>query len=114
MADRIASWGYVVVAPHLFFRDGTAAELEPDSGLRLPGNREEFFVGAMARVRSMTPDRSDADFDAYVEAIGSLPGVLPGDIGVTGYCLGGRLAVRAAGLDRTSSPRSVRSMRPAW
>lgn len=22
MADRIASWGYVVLAPHVFYRDG--------------------------------------------------------------------------------------------
>ena len=29
MADRIASWGYTVLAPHVFHRDGTAAELAP-------------------------------------------------------------------------------------
>ena len=34
MADRIASWGYVVLAPHVFYRDGSAAELAPQSDLR--------------------------------------------------------------------------------
>ena len=29
MADRIASWGYVVLAPNVFHRDGRAADLAP-------------------------------------------------------------------------------------
>ncbi len=29
MADRIASWGYVVLVPHVFYRDGSAAEPPP-------------------------------------------------------------------------------------
>src|SRR4051795_13468252 len=61
MADRIASWGYVVIAPNAFYRDGTAAALAPTKDLRQPGAREEFFVGAMSRVRAHTSDRSDAD-----------------------------------------------------
>ena len=30
MADRIASWGYVVLAPNVFYRDGSAAATSPD------------------------------------------------------------------------------------
>ena len=37
MADRIASWGYVVLAPNVFYRDGSAAELAPKEDLREPG-----------------------------------------------------------------------------
>lgn len=99
MADRIAGWGYVVMAPHAFYRDGTAAELAPKVDLTQPGAREEFFGGGvMDRVRAHTADRSDADLDAYVDALLALPGVAGPTIGITGYCIGGRLAIRAAGV----------------
>lgn len=98
MADRIASWGYVVMAPHAFYRDGTAAELAPTVDLRQPGAREDFFGEIMGRVRAHTPDRSDADLDAYIDALLSLEGVVGSAIGFTGYCIGGRMAIRAAGL----------------
>lgn len=98
MADRIASWGYVVLAPHAFYREGTAADLAPTTDLRLPGAREEFIGGVMVRVHAHTPDRSDADLDAYIGALLGLDGVTGDKIGFTGYCIGGRMAIRAAGL----------------
>jgi carboxymethylenebutenolidase len=96
MADRIASWGHVVLAPHLFYRDGTAAELEPRGDLREAGAREAFFAtGVMDRVHDYTPDRSGPDTDAWVRTLLDHAG--PGPIGVTGYCMGARLAVRTSG-----------------
>ena len=35
MADRIASWGFTVLAPNVFYRDGTAAELAPSGRVRM-------------------------------------------------------------------------------
>jgi len=98
MADRIASWGYVVLVPHAFYRVGTADELAPKGDLTEPGAREEFFGSLRGLLSGHTPDRSDADLDAYVEALQGLPGVSGSSIGYTGYCIGGRMAVRAAGL----------------
>jgi carboxymethylenebutenolidase len=96
MADRIASWGYVVLAPNVFHRDGRAADLAPTADLREPGNREEFFAGAMARVGALTPDLSNPDARLWVETLLAHAG---GDrIGVTGYCMGARLALRTAAL----------------
>ena len=43
MADRVASWGYVVLAPHVFYRDGTAEQLAPKHGLHDEGARKAFF-----------------------------------------------------------------------
>lgn len=97
MSDRIASWGYVVMAPNVFYRDGTAAELQPTDDLTVPANREAFFGRAMARVGAYTPDQSGPDLDAFLETLLDLPGVVGREIGVTGYCMGGRLALRAAG-----------------
>jgi carboxymethylenebutenolidase len=96
MADRIASWGYVVLAPHVFYRDGRAADLAPRGDLRDPGAREEFFGGGvMDRVGGLTPDRSGPDAEAWIAELEKHAG--DGPLGVTGYCMGARLAVRTAG-----------------
>ncbi len=82
MVERIAGWGYSVLAPHVFYRHGTAAALVED--------REH----ALERVRSLTPDQFLADVPGYLAALRERCG--PGPIGVTGYCMGARLAVRTA------------------
>jgi carboxymethylenebutenolidase len=99
MAQRIADWGYVVLAPNVFFRDGTADELAPTADLREPGEREAFFAKAMPRVHALTADKAEADIPAYLQALRGLPGVVAGPIGTTGYCMGARLAIRTAALD---------------
>ncbi|MCW2752413.1 MAG: hypothetical protein JWR83_3523 [Aeromicrobium sp.] len=95
MADRIAGWGYTVMAPNVFYRDGTAVELAPTEDLRVPENRATFFEGAMKRVGAHTPEQAFGDLDAYVSALQALSTAKPGDLGVTGYCMGGRLGLRA-------------------
>ena len=95
MADRIASWGYVVLAPHVFYREGGAAELAPKTDLRAPGAREEFFAGIGDRVPDYTTDKSGPDAEAWLATLRAHAGA--GPVGVTGYCMGARLAVRTAG-----------------
>jgi carboxymethylenebutenolidase len=96
MADRIASWGYIVLAPHVFYRDGSAAELAPKDDLREAGAREAFFASGVGdRAAGLTPDKSGPDAEAWVRALEEHAG--DGPIGVTGYCMGARLAVRTAG-----------------
>lgn len=96
MAHRIAAWGYVVIAPNLFYRAGTAVELAPTTDLMIPQNRDDFFVGAMERVKGLPADKTLADLETYLQALGDLPGVRGDRVGVTGYCMGGRLAFVAA------------------
>jgi carboxymethylenebutenolidase len=98
MADRIAGWGYVVMVPNLFYRDGTIADLQPTEDLSIPGNREQFFAGVMPRIRAFVPERAAADAHAYVDRLLGLPGVADTAIGCTGYCMGGALSLRTAGL----------------
>src|SRR4051812_18846160 len=97
MADRIASWGYVVLAPNVFYRDGSAAELAPPGDLTVAENREAFFAngGVMERVGAYTPDVSDPDTLGWME---TLLEHARAPIGTIGYCMGARLATRAAGL----------------
>ncbi|MBD3915908.1 dienelactone hydrolase family protein [Nocardioides hwasunensis] len=96
MADRIADWGYAVLAPNVFYRHGTAADIAPTTDLRLPGEREKFFPTVMPLVASHTPDEAARDLPAYVAALAGQPDVDASVLGVTGYCMGARLALRAA------------------
>jgi len=98
MVDRIASWGYVVLAPNVFHRTGTVEQLAPTSDLRRPGERERFFATVGPRIEDLAPQDGVADVAAYLAALRALPGVVPGPVGVTGYCLGARIATRAAAL----------------
>jgi carboxymethylenebutenolidase len=96
MVDEIASWGYTVLAPNVFYRDGSAAELAPQADLRVPENRAAFFKsGVMDRVNGLTPDKAEPDAEAWIAALGEH--AADGPIGTTGYCMGARLALRTAG-----------------
>jgi carboxymethylenebutenolidase len=99
MSQRIADWGYVVLAPNTFHREGRVDDLAPKGDLTQPGVREEFFAQAMPRVQALTSDKAERDLPAYLEVLRGLPGVAPGPVGATGYCMGARLAVRSANLD---------------
>jgi carboxymethylenebutenolidase len=97
MADEIAGWGYVVLAPNVFYRDGTVAELTSQVDLSTPGGREAFWQVAGPRMEHLTADKAVRDNDAYLTALGSVIGVSPAPVGVVGFCMGTRLALRAAG-----------------
>lgn len=103
MADRIASWGYLVMAPNVFYRSGTAAQTSPEGSLFDADARAAFFEQAMPRLRGLTTDVARRDLATYLDALHALPGVRPGPVGATGYCFGGRLALMAA----TSRPDDV-------
>lgn len=94
MADRIASWGYTVLAPNLFHRNGTAAETSPTGPLETDEARAAFFEHAGPRVRALTPELFAQDLPAYLAALGSHAATAP--FGVVGYCMGARHATRAA------------------
>ncbi|EAP97788.1 putative hydrolase [Janibacter sp. HTCC2649] len=99
MSQQIADWGYVVLAPNLFFREGRAADLAPQRDLTEPGAREEFFALASPRVQRLGAEQAERDIPAYLKALRGLDGVAGGAAGTTGYCMGARLAMRTANLD---------------
>ena len=103
MAQRIADWGYVVLAPNVFYREGTAAQLAPDTDMTTPEGREAAGAAAFPRVGRLTTDKALPDIDSWVDAVARLDGVAPGSIGVVGYCMGARLAMRSA----TAHPDTV-------
>jgi carboxymethylenebutenolidase len=97
MAQRIASWGYVVLAPNAFYRSGDAATTSPRADLRVKRAGEKYFAEVRPRLAALTPDLSRADTAAYLSALAASPGVADAPLGVVGYCMGVRLALRAAG-----------------
>lgn len=92
--DHFAALGYLAIAPDLFWRMQPGIELDPDV--------EPEFKAALDWMGKFDQDKGVADIEATIRAARTLSG---GKVGVTGYCLGGRLAFMAAA--RTDSDATV-------
>ncbi|MEV8148634.1 dienelactone hydrolase family protein [Arthrobacter sp. NPDC080073] len=57
MAQSIADWGYVVLAPNVFYREGSVAELAPAVDISAQEGREAAGQAAFPRVGRLTPER---------------------------------------------------------
>jgi carboxymethylenebutenolidase len=92
MAARLASNGYVVLLPDIFYRSQPIGPLDP----------AEVFKGGEARqklmsiVHATTPVKVMADTAVCLDYLDTLSMVKSSQVGVTGYCMGGRLALIAA------------------
>jgi len=88
MARRLATAGYYVVLPNLYYRAGVM-ELGP---LTAEGARER--MGALMNGLTIAMVMSDAK--ALIEFIDADPAARPGAIGTLGYCMSGQFAINAA------------------
>lgn len=114
MCERIASWGYVVLAPNVFYRDSDVDAVRPHADLRVAGAREAFFAEAMPRVGGLTSDLAEPDIAAYLTALRGLQGVAPGPVGVVGYCMGRASRCVLRPDTRTTSRHAAASTAAAW
>ncbi|MET8325612.1 dienelactone hydrolase family protein [Streptomyces sp. NPDC005181] len=95
MADRLAAAGYTVLVPNVFYRHGRAPVVAlPD--LIDPARRPEIFQQLRPVMDSLTPDLAARDAGAYLGRLAACPHASEGRVGITGYCMGARLALRAA------------------
>ncbi|MBO8185190.1 dienelactone hydrolase family protein [Streptomyces spirodelae] len=95
MARELADHGYYVLVPNFFYRHGPAPVVE------LPEHiGEEARTAVMGRlmplIEAHTVERTLRDADAFLGFLASRPEVGSGPVAVTGYCIGGLLAVRTA------------------
>jgi carboxymethylenebutenolidase len=93
MADRLAGMGYVVLVPDIYYRAG---EWPPfDVATVFTDERERARMGSLSS--ALTNDRIIADSGAYIDFLLARSEVTGSAIGTTGYCLGGRMSLLAAG-----------------
>jgi len=104
MGERLASHGYLVLLPDLFYRAGPYAPVDPKELFGDPQKRAahgRFFT-------STSNGKAAADTRAFLDYLDSRDDVRGSKIGVTGYCMGGGIALRAAGTfpDRVAASAS--------
>ena len=92
MAERIASHGYVVLAPNVFYRAGHPPVV-PLPDFSDPRARGSFFPKIRPLIGQLTPQAIEGDGGAYLDY---LAGVAQEPFGITGYCMGARVALRIA------------------
>jgi carboxymethylenebutenolidase len=98
MGDRLASMGYVALIPDIYYRAGQWAPF--DAATLFTDEKERARLSSLTSV--LTNDRIIADSGAYSDFLLARPEVTGSAIGTTGYCLGGRMSLIAAGgLGRT-------------
>ena len=98
MGDQLAGLGYVVLVPDIYYRSGEWAPFDAATLFTDTAERARMF----GLVKRLTNDAVIADAGAYADFLLARPEVSGSAIGTTGYCLGGRMSLIAAGgLGRT-------------
>lgn len=84
--DSLAEYGYLALAPDLFWRLEPGVELDPDI--------EPEFQRALDLMGKFNQDAGIRDIEATIKYARTVVGT--GKVGAVGYCLGGRLAYMTA------------------
>ena len=92
MARRMATVGYLVLLPNLYYRAGTYTYYGPD--VLTAGSAEHARMRAV-RTRMTIPPVMD-DFAAMLAFVDARDDVRPGPVGCHGYCMSGPYALAAA------------------
>ncbi|RYH67595.1 MAG: dienelactone hydrolase family protein [Alcaligenaceae bacterium] len=92
MAERLASSGFAVLVPDLFYRFGPYAPLVPT----------EVFNGDVGAIlgpliATTGVDKAARDTEAFIAYLDSRNDVVGTRFGAVGFCMGGGLAIAAAG-----------------
>jgi len=93
MATRLASLGYAVLVPDVYYRSGAWAPFDMAGVFDDKGERNRLF----AMMKAITPEVMAADAGAYFDYLAARPEVSGQRFGTTGYCMGGRTSLMVAG-----------------
>lgn len=93
MGDHMASLGYVALVPDVYYREGDWAPFDMSTVFSDEKERARLF----GIIGSLSNDKIIADADAFADFLLARPEVSGSAIGTTGYCMGGRMSMLAAG-----------------
>jgi len=93
MAERLAGYGYAVLVPDVYYRDGDWTPFEMATVFTDQAERQRLFT----MISKVTPDLMAADATAFFDYLESRPEVSGSAFGTTGYCMGGRTSLVVAG-----------------
>ena len=94
MGERLADNGYLVLMPDLFYRSGPYEPTDPKAVFGDLEKRTAFIAKHFGPANASNV-MSDAGY--FLDWLDASPEVKKGGVGITGYCMGGRLALYAAG-----------------
>ncbi|WP_201860765.1 dienelactone hydrolase family protein [Microvirga soli] len=109
MAERLASEGYVVLLPDLFYRYGDYGPLDAKTAF----SEEPTRTKLRSMISDTSQDMTRRDSAAFLEALTQAGAT--GRIGTVGYCMGGGRAINAAAAypDRIAAAASFHGGRLA-
>lgn len=93
MGDRMAGLGYVALVPDVYYREGGWAPFDLSTVFGDETERARMF----GMIGKLTNERIIADARAFADFLLERPQVTGTSIGTTGYCMGGRMSMIAAG-----------------
>jgi carboxymethylenebutenolidase len=93
MARKVATQGYVVLMPNLFYRLCPSPVIDP--ALKWGSDACMARFGELFAV--ISPDGLKRDHAAFLKYLQTAPGVVAGKVAIAGYCMGGTAAFRVAG-----------------
>jgi carboxymethylenebutenolidase len=104
MASRLATAGYYVLLPYLFYRGGPFREF---------GVSDEDMHARQELMGTVTPSNIVTDAEALLAVAADDPAARDGNIGVVGFCMSGGLAMSLARAmpDRVTAAASIHG---AW
>jgi carboxymethylenebutenolidase len=94
MAERIAEHDYFVLLPDMFYRAGPYEAVDPKQLFTDPELLETWRAKFMS---TTTPDGAMRDTESFLAFLATHPDVLQPHLGTVGYCMGGAIALSAAG-----------------
>jgi carboxymethylenebutenolidase len=93
MADRLAGLGYAVLLPDVYYRSGGFTPFDLATVFSDPVERKRLT----ALATSVTGAMIVRDAGAFLGFLAGRPEVSGAGVGTTGYCMGGRMSLIAAG-----------------
>lgn len=93
MATKLAGYGYAVLVPDVYYRNGDWAPFDMKTVFGDENERNRLFV----MIGGLTADKITDDANALFDYLAARPEVSGDRFGVCGYCMGGRISVTLAG-----------------